>query len=265
MLTSGRALLYGSSACAIGLGVRSAMHGAVPLSVAGGAIVGFSAVVLAGVFELRLGMFVDAVNAGEPNPEAPRVALTFDDGPSQKTTPRVLDALAEANAQATFFVIGKKLDAEGKALVRRAHEAGHAIGCHSFAHDRLFAMRSARRVKEDLQRALSTLEDALGDKTHLFRPPIGHTNPSIARVVEELELTVVGYSVRGYDGMASAQVDRVRERVIAGLKDGAIVLLHDAAEREDFSPAAPEALPAILAAMQEKKLAAVNVDTLLSD
>lgn len=262
-MTPGRALLYASSVGAIGLGVRSITKGAVPMDVAAGALVAFSSVIMAGVLEPRLSMFADVINHGAPCPEAPRVALTFDDGPSLEHTPRVLDALAEANAKATFFVIGKKLEGERKALARRAHEEGHAIGCHSYAHDRLFALRSARRVRDDLEQALAAIEDTTGAPTKLFRPPIGHTNPSIAAVAEELELDVIGFSVRGYDGTARSMRDKVRARVVHGLADGAIVLLHDAAEREDFAPVAPDVLPDVLAAMKAKNLSGVTVSALL--
>ena len=88
----------------------------------------------------------------------------------------------------------------------------------------------------------------------LFRPPIGHTNPVIARVVDELDLTVVGWTVSGRDGVASARVEDVVARVRRDLRDGAIVLLHDAPEKGDREPAAVKALPAILDAIAAERL-----------
>ena len=262
-MRTGRGLLYLSAVSGIALGIRSVTKGAVSPEIAAGAAVTFASVIMAGVLEPRLAMFADVINRGEPSPEAPRVALTFDDGPSLEHTPRILDALAEADAHATFFVIGKKLEGERGKLVRRMREAGHAIGCHSFGHDRLFALRSETRVRDDLLRALNTIEDVTGESTSLFRPPIGHTNPTIARVAEELNLDVIGFSVRGYDGTSRANADKVRGRVISGLRDGAIVLLHDGAERDDFTPIAPEILPTVLLAMHERRLAGVTVDAML--
>lgn len=262
-MTGGRALLYATAMSGIALSARQVLRADVPLEVAGGAMASLLGVIMAGVVEPRLSMFADVVNRGEPNPDAPRVALTFDDGPDLEHTPRVLDALAAAEARATFFVIGKKLTGERAALARRMREAGHSIACHSFGHDRLFALRSATRVREDLLNALKTIEDVTGASTKLFRPPIGHTNPTIARVAEELDLDVIGFSVRGYDGTSRARAERVAARVISGLRDGAIVLLHDAAERDDFAPIAPRILPEVLDAMTSKGLAGVNVDALL--
>lgn len=264
-MTSGRALLYATATAGIALGVRQALKADVPLAAAGGGALGLLSVVMAGVVEPRLGMFIDVVNRGAPNPVAPRVALTFDDGPDLEHTPRVLDALEAAGARATFFVIGRKLAGERGKLARRAREAGHSIGCHSFGHDRLFALRSAKTVRDDLLQALKTIEDVTGASTKLFRPPIGHTNPTIARVAEELDLDVIGFSVRGYDGTARAREENVRARVIDGLADGAIVLLHDGAEREDFTPVAPKVLPEVLAAMTTARLAAVTVDQLVAE
>jgi peptidoglycan/xylan/chitin deacetylase (PgdA/CDA1 family) len=262
-VTSGRALLYASTIGAIGLGVRSVTKGAVPPEVAAGAFVTFGAVIMSGVVEPRLSMFADVINYGEPLPDAPRVALTFDDGPSLEHTPIVLDALAEAGATATFFVIGKKLEGERAKLARRMKEAGHAIGCHSFGHDRFFALRGEKKVRDDLLHALKTIEDVTGEATTLFRPPIMHTNPIIARVAEELGLDVIGFSIRGYDGTSRAKPEQVRARVVSKMNDGAIVLLHDGAEREDFTPVAPQVLPEILEAMSERGLAGVTVDALL--
>lgn len=255
----GRAMLYASTLGAVGLGVRSVLSGPVPVPVAAGAVLAFASVIMAGVLDPRLSMFADVQNELPHADGPPRLALTFDDGPSEKTTPRVLDLLDEAGAKGTFFVIGRKLTGVRAQIAREAVRRGHAVACHSFAHDRLFALRGGRRVRADLERALKTIEDVVGVRTKLFRPPIGHTNPTIARVAGELGLRVVGFSVRGYDGTAGARSEDVAERVIAGLDDRAIVLMHDGAERDDHVPCAPEALPAILGAIRSRGLSAVTL------
>ncbi len=100
-----------------------------------------------------------------------------------------------------------------------------------------------------------------GRRPRLFRPPIGHTNPTIARVAEGLGLVVVGWTLGGRDGIARARPRDVADRVRRDLRDGAIVLLHDAPERGDREPAAIAALPAILEAMAAERLDAVPVAT----
>jgi peptidoglycan/xylan/chitin deacetylase (PgdA/CDA1 family) len=96
-----------------------------------------------------------------------------------------------------------------------------------------------------------------GRRPELFRPPIGHTNPIIARVVDALDLTVVGWTISGRDGVASARPGGVVARVQRDLRDGAIVLLHDSPERGDREPASVRALPSVLAAVAARGLRVV--------
>jgi peptidoglycan/xylan/chitin deacetylase (PgdA/CDA1 family) len=203
------------------------------------------------VLILRWRVFADAVVRG---PRGARgVVLTFDDGPHATWTPRALATLAAHGAKATFFVIARKAEAHPE-LVRAMLEAGHSVGLHSYAHDRLMSLRGEKRVREDLTRGVAVLEAITGARPTLFRPPIGHTNPVIARVADALDLTVVGWTVSGHDGVASARVDHVAARVRRDLRDGIIVALHDAPELGDREPAAVKALPAILDAVKAENL-----------
>lgn len=256
----GRVLLYTASIGALALVARSIAVGPVSILVAGAAITAYVAILLCGVFFLRLGMFVDVLARGPEGAQG--VALTFDDGPSPSSTPKILDLLDAAKVKATFFVIGKKAEAHPD-LVRMILDRGHAVAMHSYAHHRLFSLKSATYVRADLSKAVAVLEEITGEAPVLFRPPIGHSNPTIARVVKELGLEVVGWSVRALDGVAAADPKRVAARVTRGLRDGAIVLMHDAAEREDREPASVAALPSILAAMAARNLRGVRIDAWL--
>jgi peptidoglycan/xylan/chitin deacetylase (PgdA/CDA1 family) len=99
---------------------------------------------------------------------------------------------------------------------------------------------------------MKVLESITGAKPELFRPPIGHTTPAIARVADELDLSVVGWSVAGRDGIAVARAGQVLARIRPGIAHGAIVLLHDASERSEREPAGVRALPDILEAIRER-------------
>jgi peptidoglycan/xylan/chitin deacetylase (PgdA/CDA1 family) len=251
-----RIALYVATIGALALVARSLFIAPLSLPVAAAAFTAYVALVLCGVFFLRLGMFLDVVWRG---PKGARgVALTFDDGPSPEHTPRILAMLDEAKVKAAFFVIARKAEAHPD-VVRDIAARGHAIGLHSYGHDRLFSLRSLRFVREDLRRGMSALEAITGERPVMFRPPIGHSNPRIAKAADELGLVTVGWSVRALDGLARSRADSVAERVMSGLRHGAIVLLHDASERDDYEPASIKALPRILEAMRRRKLRGVPV------
>jgi peptidoglycan/xylan/chitin deacetylase (PgdA/CDA1 family) len=241
-----RLILYVATAGALSIIGRTLILGPLPVAVAVGALGAYVLLIGAGVAFLRLGMFVDVVWRGPR--EARGVALTFDDGPSPEHTPRILDLCDAAGVKATFFVIGEKV-ARHPDLVREIVARGHGLGVHGHRHDRLLALRAPRTIAEDLDDAIAAVEAATGERPSLFRPPVGLTSPRVARALEWLDVTVVGWSVRGLDGHRGARPDRVAARVMPKLRDGAIVVLHDAAERDDFTPASVEALPQILAAM----------------
>jgi peptidoglycan-N-acetylglucosamine deacetylase len=255
-----RILLYLSTAAGMAMGVVSVVHEPPPMWLAITLLSSYLALCIGGVTFSRFGMFADVVTLG---PQGTRgAALTFDDGPDPRSTPRILDLLDEAGARATFFVIGKKAEAHPD-LVRDICERGHAIGIHSYAHERTFSFRSPWYVRKDLERALALVESITGVRPRMFRAPIGHISPAMARVVRQLELVCIGWSVRGVDGWSGAKPDRVVAKIIRRLRAGAIVLLHDAAERGDFIPASVDALPSILDYARKREIDLVRVDSWL--
>lgn len=240
----------------LGFAGRTFVVGPPPVWLALAVLFAYLAIVSIAVTQLRLRVFVDAVVSVPPGKKT--VFLTFDDGPDPESTPKVLDALDAASAKATFFVIGRKVKAHPD-LARAIVERGHAIGLHSYAHDRMMSFWLAGAWRSDLSRGIRAIKRATGVSPTLFRPPIGHTNPQAARVIRELGLTTIGWSVSGRDGIRADPSDVV-SRVSDGLKDGAIVLLHDAAERGDHPPAAVLALPKILDALRERGLKAAEIE-----
>ena len=246
-----RVLFYAATLGGIVFAVYSVLAKPPPLW---GALLGvglYVAIILAGVFVLRLRMFADAVIRG-PH-DARGVALTFDDGPDPVHTRLVLDILDEHGAKATFFLIGRKVEKHPD-VVQEIVARGHDVGVHGYVHDRLLSLRGPRRVRRDLERAVRALENVTKKRPTLFRPPVGHTNPTIARIAEQLDLTVVGWSAAGYDGIAGADPRKVLSRITRKLDDGDIVLLHDAAERDDHEPTAPKILSELLSVTKDKNL-----------
>ena len=154
------------------------------------------------------------------------VALTFDDGPDPAVTPALLGLLKQYGVSATFFCIGKHV-AQYPELARQIAADGHLLGNHTYGHHHGTNFFSGVRLHDDIVRSQETIERITGQRPYLFRPPMGLTNPRVARVVPALGLTTVGWTVRGMDQQAQTPEDIVR-RVRRRLRPGAIILLHDA-------------------------------------
>jgi peptidoglycan-N-acetylglucosamine deacetylase len=260
-MSLGRVLLLSSSGVLCALAVAQGLSATVDLWPIALALVLYAAVVVAGVMSPGLAMFAPILCRGASR--RPEVALTFDDGPSPLSTPNVLAELARHNARATFFVLGAKAQ-NNQELLQSIHAAGHEIGLHGFEHDRLFSIRHPSRIEAELVRAQSIVRAVTGQTPRLFRPPVGHVSPRTAVAVRRLGLTLVGWNVRARDGLAGTTAAKVLRRVLPRLAPGAIVLLHDASEREQYQPAGVAALPEILAEIHRRGLACVTVSQALS-
>jgi peptidoglycan/xylan/chitin deacetylase (PgdA/CDA1 family) len=125
------------------------------------------------------------------------VALTFDDGPNDIATPRLLELLARNNVRATFFCIGGFARLQ-PGLVREIVAAGHLLCNHTMTHPRL-STTPARRVRQELADCSALLEDIAGAPMRYFRPPFGARRPIVLRLARELGLTPVMWNVTGYD------------------------------------------------------------------
>jgi len=108
------------------------------------------------------------------------------------------------------------------------------------------------------------VEAATGVRPRFFRPPLGHTSVTTVRGARRAGVRLVSWSVRGYDGVRGRSPDAVVDRVARDLTDGAIVMLHDAAEHGDFEPASVAALPELLAMLDQRGFTSVTLDALLS-
>jgi peptidoglycan-N-acetylglucosamine deacetylase len=257
-----RVVLWVASIGAIALAVRSVLGDPVPPLVAWLAFAAYVGIAITGVLVPQLEMFGDVITRGSPDVRA--VALTFDDGPSPSTTPRVLEALAAAGAKATFFVLGAKAETHPEVL-RAIIAAGHELGVHGYEHHRLYALLTPDAVARDIARAREVVERETGVLVKWFRPPVGQVSPRTAAGARRAGVPIVAWSVRGLDGLRARTPEQIISRVAPGLVPGAIVLLHDAAERDDFEPASVAALPRLLASTKEKGLATVTLDELLKE
>lgn len=176
------------------------------------------------------------------------IALTIDDGPDPAVTPQVLDVLQRHSVHATFFCIGDKAAAHPD-LCREIVRRGHVLENHSQHHRHTFAFMGYWRLMRELQHAQDTLTAVAGRRPVFFRAPAGLRNPLLDLVLHRLDLRLVSWSVRGFDTRI-ADVARVKDRLLGGLRPGSILLLHDgnAARTPAGIPVILEVLPALLAA-----------------
>lgn len=159
-----------------------------------------------------------------------RVALTFDDGPNPNNTGELLDVLAHAGARATFFLIGSKLEEPARAaLAGRMALEGHEPANHSYSHDP-DVLRDELRAFHDIGRANGAIRHATGVTPRLFRPPFGKRLRRLARAAKVHDLRTIVWSVDTRD-WRDDDADVVADRLLRGVRPGAIVLLHDGGPR----------------------------------
>ncbi len=153
-----------------------------------------------------------------------QIALTFDDGPNDPHTLRLLEVLDRHQAKATFFMVGRYVNALPR-VARAVAEAGHAIGNHTYTHPNLI-FSSPTQIRLQLQECRRALTNAVGEHTTLFRPPHGGRRPDVLRVVRQMGFLPVMWSVSSYDWSAQSPED-IEAKVCPRLRGGDIVLLHD--------------------------------------
>lgn len=185
------------------------------------------------------------------------VALTFDDGPGPNWTPWVLDALAEMDAPATFFVVGENLRAH-KAL---AHYKDHEVGNHTWSHADL-ARLDARAALDEVRRCHDEIGNLLGRAPKFLRPPWGHVGGSTLLAADALDLDLVMWSQRMPENEYRVNPGAIVARIVGEARPGAILLAHDVGGPDRLITI--ENLKAIVQALRLKGLRPVTVSDLLA-
>ena len=182
------------------------------------------------------------------------VALTFDDGPGPYTK-LTLDKLAKHHVAATFFIVGRNI-ALAPSLLSRERRAG-AVGDHTWTHPDL-PMLPRHAQESQIARTQDAVAAASGGPVFLFRPPYGAHDATTDQIARSRGLLEILWNVDSRDslGASYAQIERT---VLAGLRPGSIVLMH-----ENHGQTV-RAMLAIFAALRRRHLRAVSVPQLLTD
>ncbi|MDP4208898.1 MAG: glycosyltransferase [Bacteroidota bacterium] len=194
-----------------------------------------------------------------------KIALTFDDGPNDEYTPKILKILRDNNVHATFFVTGVNAEANIP-LLKRVYDEGHEIGNHTFSHPNLEEV-SASRIRLELSLTRILLESMLGHSTILFRPPY-NTDSDPENIYQILPLATacnehyisVGLSIDPNDWEKGVSADTIVARTIKQEENGSVLLLHDAG---GIRTETVKALPRIIEFFKKKGYTFVTISQLL--
>lgn len=168
-------------------------------------------------------------------PQEPYAAISFDDGPTPAFTPRILAALADAGAHATFFVMGWNA-VHHPELIRDIVAAGHELGNHTWTHLDQTTI-AAPRIREEIVRCRDAVEQIAQQRLIGFRPPRGELTGYAMQVCGQLGYDVFMWSVtRGPGGVSTPPA--VRDAIVSAVHPGDIIDLHDGIGRGTFSPGA---------------------------
>ena len=206
-----------------------------------------------------------ATAAAPPAPEisysavhvtGPFIAMTFDDGPSEKLTPELLDLLAERHLHATFFVIGKNAE-EHPEILQRALREGHEIGNHSWSHPAFAKMRD-ESVRRELQKTDDAIRAAIAISPMLMRPPYGSITARQKQwIYAEFGYRTILWDVDPLDWKRPGPAV-VTNRIVRETRPGSIVLSHD------IHPGTIKAMPAALDQLLAKGFKFVTVSELIA-
>ncbi len=187
--------------------------------------------------------------------EAKCVALTFDAGPSEHSA-RLLDILKEEKVPATFFLLGKRHIEKYPELVERMADEGHEVANHTWDHKRLTELEPDA-IRDEIERPNKAIEQLIGRRPTLMRPPQGRTDDTVHDICRELGMSEVLWSVTAKD-YKTDDSELIEQRVLDQTDRDGIILLHDI-----YDGTVP-AVPGIIDALKDRGFVFVTVPQLLA-
>lgn len=162
-----------------------------------------------------------------------KIALTFDDGPHPRYTPKILDILDEYGIKATFFVIG--VNAENyPTTIEKIIQRGHEIGNHTYSHPHVSCLNS-ENLKNEVESCESAIYGLTDYKTKLFRPPEGMIDADVRSVLRGLDYKVILWDIDTLD-WAHKSPEAISQNVLDNIAAGDIILMHDYISHDSPTP-----------------------------
>ncbi len=192
------------------------------------------------------------------------VALTFDDGPLPGTTDPILDTLGEFGVRSTFFVIGRHARRHPD-LVRRMHDEGHVVANHSFNHRHTGMFRRYPYWLREIRRCDDLLEQIIGRRPAIFRPPMGCKHWHLMNAAADLGHSVVTWSRRAWD-VRMTTAAAILGRLVEPARGGDVMLLHDGNDpclKPQNRSGTREAVRPLIDQLRHRNLESVRLDDLL--
>ena len=187
-------------------------------------------------FLISFSVFAETVPANVSNKAAKgTVALTFDDGPSEKYTPQILAILKQNNIKATFFMVGMNAKAHPD-IVKMVLADGHAINSHSMTHPMLTKLND-KQLLEEVAGPQVVINDIIGKKPVCLRYPFGASNDHVRNVIRENGMlpTPMGWNSFDYDRPG---VEKIVSWVLKNVHSGQVFLFHDGFDNREQTVAA---------------------------
>lgn len=190
-----------------------------------------------------------------------KIALTFDDGPSEYTS-KILDILKKYNVKAAFFVVGMNAERYPD-IIKREVQEGHILGNHSYSHPDM-QIEIPNLIKKQFDKTEEVVKNITGLELYLFRPPYGVDNPWVFKEAEERGYVIIKWSISGED-WETKRADKVAKRITKNTQNGSIILLHDGRrlKRNPDCRSTLGALPIIINYLLKKGYQFVTIPELL--
>ncbi len=153
-----------------------------------------------------------------------QIALTYDDGPNDPHTLRLMDVLARHNVHATLFLIGRYVQ-QRPDIVRDLVKAGHVVGNHTFTHPHLI-VSSAIETRNQLEECQRAVQEATGESPRFFRPPFGGRRPATLRIVRSLGMEPIMWNVTSWD-WRTPPAEQIVQTCMRQMRGGDVILMHD--------------------------------------